>query len=54
MGSQELIRRAAQSSGGKRQSSKVLLRTNESKQLEASRITQAIIQVARLLTSGLY
>ena len=39
--------------GEKRQSSKALHRTNESKQLEATLITQAAIQASRLLTSGL-
>ena len=53
MGSQEVIPRAAQSMGGKRQSSKVLQRTNESKQLEATLNTLAAIQASRLLTSGL-
>ena len=53
MGSQEVIHRTAQSMGGKRQSSKVLHRTNESKQLEATLNTQAAIQASRLLTSGL-
>ena len=53
MRSQEVIPRTAQSMGGKRQSSKALHRTNESKQLEATHITQAAIQASRLLTSGL-
>ena len=45
MGSQEVIHRTAPSVGRKRQSSKALHRTNESKQLEAALI--------RPLTSGL-
>ena len=53
MGSQEVIPRTAPSMGGKRQSSEALHRTNESKQLEATRITQAAIQASRLFTSGL-
>ena len=53
MGSQDVIPRIAQSIGGKRQSSKALHRTNESKQLEATLITQAVIQASRLSTSGL-
>ena len=36
MGSQEVIHRTALSMGGKRQSSKALHRTNESKELEAT------------------
>ena len=53
MRSQEIIHRTAQFMGGKRQSSKTLRRANESKQLEATLITQAVIQASRLLTSGL-
>ena len=53
MGSQEIIPRTALSMGGKRQRSKTLHRTNESKQFEETLITQAAIQAARLLTSGL-
>ena len=53
MGSQEIIPRTAQSTGGQRQSSKTLQRTNESKQLEATLVTQAAIQASRLLTSEL-
>ena len=41
MGSQEIIRRAVQSTGGK-------------KQLEATLSTQAAIQASRLLTSGMF
>ena len=54
MGNQEVFPRTALSKGGKRQSSKVLNRTNESKQLEATLFTQAAIQASRLLTSGLF
>ena len=53
MGSQEVVHRTVLSMGGKRQSSKALHRTIESKQLEATRITQAAIQAPRPLTSGL-
>ena len=53
MRSEEIIHRTAQFMGGKRQSSKTLRRANESKQLEATLITQAVIQASRLLTSGL-
>ena len=53
MGNKEIIPRTAQPMGGKRQSSEALHRTNESKQLEATRKTQVAIQASKLLTSGL-
>ena len=49
----EVIPLTAPSKGEKRQSSTALHRADESKQLEATRITQVAIQASRLLTSGL-